>query len=111
MGQFRTHTRDVAPPIVVKKTTPGELPDNRIGVFDHKGRRHAHVGYKASETTASRWVRDPKLGKKDGRPAWLGAKPARVTSNNKHTAQVRQARGSISENPSAPETIARPRKG
>jgi len=116
MGKFRTHTRDIAPePSVKPKAKPGELPPNRIPVLDHKGRRRGHVGYLASESTVRRFGIDAKLGTKDGRPAWIGSTPegsARtVRRDGKHDAQVKQAQGSVSKNPSPPVTSARPKRG
>lgn len=75
MAKYRTDGRDVAPKIKKPEDTkPGELPPSRIPIYDAKGRRRGHVGRKASEATVARFgVSDAKLGKKDGRDAWLGS--------------------------------------
>jgi len=74
MSKYRTDTRDIAPKIELpEKQTPGECPDNRVPIYDVEGRRRGHVGRKASAATVARFgVRNAKLGKKDGREAWLG---------------------------------------
>jgi hypothetical protein len=52
--------------------TPGQIPPGRYGVFDARGNLRAHVGVKASAVTASRFTkRAMKLGKMNGRPAWV----------------------------------------
>jgi len=63
--------------VKAKERKPGEAPLNRIPVFDHKGNMRGHVGSKATEVTASRFLGRPgaKLGIKDGRDAWIGDKP------------------------------------
>lgn len=56
---------------------PGEVPEHRIPIFDHKGNLRGRVGPRATEVTVSRFINLPgaKLGTKDGRDAWLGPKP------------------------------------
>lgn len=74
MAKYRTNTRDIAPmPRKITELKPGELPPNRIPVFDADGNRRGHVGRKASEATAARFgVPNAELKTKDGRPAWCG---------------------------------------
>ncbi len=74
MGKFRTNTRDVAPVIrKIAESKPGELPPNRIPVFDADGNRRGHVGFKASAATCARFgVPDAVLTTKNGRAAWCG---------------------------------------
>lgn len=56
-----------------KKKKPGQVPEGRIGVFDGKGRMRGHVGPLATANVCNRFgVSDAKLGKKNGRNAWLG---------------------------------------
>lgn len=114
-NRYRTHTRDIAPSVVTKQPKPGELPDSRIPIFDHEGRRRGHVGRLGSESTVRRFgVDNAKLGTKDGRPAWIGGKPEgsarNVRSDSKHTAQLKQAKGSVTKTPSPPVTSARPKR-
>jgi hypothetical protein len=111
MSKYRTHTHDVLPQTAVKPK-PG-LPDGAIPIFDHQGRRRGHVsGSKASEATVRRFgVVDAKLGTKDGKPAWVGTEPNKQKLDSKHLSQVRQAKGSVSKNPSPPVTTARPKRG
>lgn len=72
MAKYRTDGRDVAPVVKTKpKEAPGTLPDGRIPVFDRHGRRRAHVGYKASAATVSRFIPNPVLGKKGGKDCWM----------------------------------------
>jgi hypothetical protein len=66
------------PPVIKRDRKPGEPPLHRIGVFDHEGRMVGHVGHRATEVTASRFLGrqlGAELKKKDGRPAWIGDKP------------------------------------
>ncbi len=65
---------DVTPkPRKTKPSKPGELPPNRIPVFDADGNRRGHVGFKASAATVARFgVPDAELTTKDGRAAWCG---------------------------------------
>ena len=79
----------------MKKQKPGEAPLNRIPVFDDQGNMRGHVGKRATQATAARLLGKlgAKLGKKDGRVAWIGPsapQPRRVESKN-HAA----ARGSV----------------
>lgn len=59
------------------KQKPGHPPLNRIPIFDHKGNMRGHVGRTATDATVSRFLGRPgaKLGKKEGRTAWIGDKP------------------------------------
>jgi len=56
---------------------PGTVREGKIEIFDHKGRPRGHVGPKATAVTVARFIglHGAKLGKKDGKPAWLGPKP------------------------------------
>jgi hypothetical protein len=57
----------------MKKQNESAIPETRIPIFDNKGRLHGHVGKKATAVTVGRFnVRNAKLGKKDGRTAWIG---------------------------------------
>jgi hypothetical protein len=65
---------------VVKKTKPikpGVVPENRIPIFDHAGRPRGAVGKLATSATVSRFTGtlDNRLGRKNGRVAWIGAAP------------------------------------
>jgi len=65
---------DTAPtPRKTKPTKPGQVPEGKLGVFDHKGRLRGHVGKLASAATAARFgVPDAELTTIEGRPAWRG---------------------------------------
>jgi hypothetical protein len=132
MAKFRTKGPDVLPPERKKVVDKGvdALPDNRVPIYDHKGRMRGHVGHKASSATVSRFIglHGAKLGKKDGRDAWLGPKPpapkkpkvdptavAVAETQAKHGPQehkvsIEIAKGSVSKNPTKPQTSARPKR-
>jgi len=79
MAKYRTNSRDIAPAVrKITKSKPGDLPANRIPVFDAGGNRRGHVGFKASSATCARFgVPDAVLMTKNGRAAWCtkGNKP------------------------------------
>lgn len=56
---------------------PGELPENRIPIFDHKGNMRGHVTKAATGATVARFLgrHGADLTKKDGRDAWVGHVP------------------------------------
>lgn len=56
-----------------KQRKIGEVPKNRIGVYDANDHLRGHVGPKATSVTAARFTErhGAKLGKKNGRTAWL----------------------------------------
>jgi hypothetical protein len=56
-----------------KQRKIGEVPKNRIGVYDQHGHLRGHVGPKATSATAARFteMHGAVLGEKDGRKAWL----------------------------------------
>jgi len=60
-----------------RERKPGEVPLNRVPVYDHKGHVRGHVGHKVTEVTISRFTGQPgaTLKKKDGRDAWVGDAP------------------------------------
>lgn len=74
MSKYRTNTTDAPLPPQAKAQTPGELPPNRIPIFDSDGNRRAHVGYKASAATVARLgVPNAVLKTSDnGKPEWRG---------------------------------------
>jgi len=69
-----------------KDRKPGEVPPNRIGVYDAAGHLRGHVGPKATSVTAARLTEQhgAKLGKKNGRTAWL-------SPNQKYNARIAAA--------------------
>lgn len=130
MRKYRTTGHDVAPtPPKKHPTKPGELPENRIPVYDHQGRRRGHVGYLASAATVARFTgqHGAKLGKKDGRTAWISppppppkkpkADPTAVAvaqakpQEHKLSIELNQAKGSVTDKPTPPKVNARPRRG
>jgi hypothetical protein len=56
-----------------KQRKPGTVPPGKIGVYDGDGNLRGHVGKQATSVTAARFTgkHGAKLGKKDGRLAWL----------------------------------------
>jgi hypothetical protein len=61
----------------MKERKPGTVREGRIPIYDHKGQMRGHVGPKATSVTVSRFINQhgAKLGKKDGRQAWIGPTP------------------------------------
>lgn len=55
----------------------GETPSHRIPIYDHKGNVRGHVGRTATSATIARFTghHGAKLGKKDGRDAWIADRP------------------------------------
>jgi len=113
---------------------PGILHDHHVPIYDHKGRMRGHVGPLATSVTVARFTgqHGAKLGKKDGRTAWISPPPpppkppqvdptavavAKATPQPKPTSSkleisVKQAMGSASKKkPDKPETRARPKRG
>jgi hypothetical protein len=95
---------DAPTPFKRKQTKPGIVPDNRIPIFDHKGRQRGSVGKLATSVTVSRFTgtHDNRLGTKDGRAAWLGAAPkgpnkAAKAQTAKLQASLRADKGSVSK--------------
>ena len=134
MAKFRTTGPDVLQPIRKKaEDAPGTLHPHHIAIFDHKGRMRGHVGPKATAATVSRFIgqHGAKLGKKDGKTAWIGPvppppKPPQVDPTavavaetqakakpqaHKLSIELKQAKGSVTKTPSKPETRARPKRG
>lgn len=99
---------------VVPLGKPGELPRNRIPIFNQNGVRKGHVGHRAGPPTVARFgIRDAKLGKVDGRTAWIGHDDAgaRRQAAIKRVHDLRAAKGSVTHTPTRPQTSARPRRG
>lgn len=55
----------------------GHPPLHRIPVVDHEGNMRGHVGKTATGATVARFLgrHGAKIGKHEGRTAWIGAKP------------------------------------
>lgn len=114
MVKYRTG-HDAPEPRKPKIVKPGELPPGRIPIIDgNTGARRGHVGHTASEATVARFgVRNPKLGKRDGKLAWIGEADAfnRRRQEISRAQRVKENKGSVTFKPTAPETSARPRRG
>lgn len=115
---FRKGGSDIAPESrKVTDRAPGTLPMSKVPIETHDGRRLGHVGRLASEACVSRWGVQATLQKRNGRDTWVGKKPvapqptAAKRPDQKHSAQVAQARGSVTHAPTKPETHARPHRG
>jgi hypothetical protein len=108
-----THDAPTRPPEVPTEK-PGTLPPNRIPIYAG-GQRRGHVGRLASEAVvASHFgVRNPKLGKVDGRTAWIGQNDAEVRRQTelKKAQRVKQNKGSVSFKPTRPDKAVRPERG
>lgn len=135
MTKYRTKGPDVTPPEPKKKPEdkPGTLHEHHIPIFDHEGNHRGHVGPKATSAVVSRFIgqHGAKLGKKDGKTAWIGPKPpppkppqvdptavAVAETQAKHGPQehklaieLSQAKGSVTKTPTKPQTSARPKRG
>jgi hypothetical protein len=88
MRKFRTDTHDAPAPFKpTKAIKPGVIAPNRIGVYDGKGRLRGQVGPRATAVTASRFTgqRGMKLGKVNGRDAWIGPTLAEVSAQGTST--------------------------
>src|SRR5574337_907254 len=75
---LRTTGPDVLQPERKKpENAPGTLHPHHIPIYDHKGRHRGHVGPKATAATVARFIgqHGAKLGKKDGKVAWIGPVP------------------------------------
>jgi hypothetical protein len=64
-------------PKKTKPIKPGIVPDNKVPIFDHLGRMRGRCGLGMSSAGVSRFTGtlNNKLGKKNGRTAWIGAAP------------------------------------
>ena len=78
----------------MKEREPGTVRESRIPIYDHKGQMRGHVGPNATSVTVARFInlQGAKLGKKDGRQAWLGPKPP-LPKPPKMPAQAKPAAG------------------
>ncbi len=111
-----------------KPDKPGTLSDHHIPIFDHNGHMRGRVGSKATSVTVARFLgrHGAKLGKKDGKDAWIGQEPPKPpkpiiapapkptpATAQKHKLEIslKQAKGSVNKNPkSRPETHVRPHR-
>ena len=111
-----------------KPDDPGTMPDHHIPIYDHNGHMRGRVGPKATSVTVARFLgrHGAKLGKKDGRDAWIGQEPPKppmpikppapkptpaTAQNHKLEISLKQAKGSVNKNPkSRPETHVRPHR-
>ena len=116
-------------PVKEKKSDPpGKMSEHHLGVYDHNGHLRGRVGPKATSVTVSRFLgrHGAKLGKKDGKDAWIGQEPPKPpkpmiapapkptpATAQKHKLEIslKQAKGSVNKNPkSRPETHVRPHR-
>lgn len=107
---------DAPAPRKPKAITPGALPPGAIPIIDSAtGARRGHVsGPKASAVTVARFgIHNAKLGKRDGKPAWIGDTGA----FNRRRAELRLqqqrtiAKGSVTRTPTKPALARRPERG
>jgi hypothetical protein len=141
-SEFRTTGHDVLQPKRDKpEDAPGTLHPHHIPIVDHKGRHRGHVGPKATAATVARFTgqHGAKLGKHDGKVAWISPPPPppkpkeadptavavaaqhakgklavaahQAEAKHKLTIELNQAKGSATKTPSKPETSARPKRG
>jgi len=94
--------------------TGGELPAHRIAVIDQQGNRRGHVSAKTgSAATALRMgVKNARLKKIDGTLSWAGEASGNIRRRAEIKLQQQRgtAKGSVSFNPTKPETSARPKR-
>jgi hypothetical protein len=101
MGTLRAN--DIMPPEPKRKEVrPGAVPEGKLGVFDHRGRRVGTMGPKAGLPTAARFLghSNAKLGTVDGRPAWVatgsgGTNKAARAQNTKLATSLKRDKGSV----------------
>src|SRR5208283_1039808 len=111
-----------------KSDKPGTISEHHIPIYDHNGHMRGRVGPKATSVTVARFLNrhGAKLGKKDGKDAWIGQepptppkplmppapKPTPATAQ-KHKLEIslKQAKGSVTKTPSKPQAHARPHRG
>jgi len=115
MTKYRKTAHDVTPlPPKKPSAKPGAPGENKIPVYDSQLRRRGHVGPLASSATVARFTgqHGAKLGKVDGRTAWLSPPPKGdgVHRDARYAQNIRQAKGSISHSPSAPAPARRPKR-
>jgi hypothetical protein len=93
---------------------PGTLPPSRIPIYAGTVRK-GHVGYLASEALVAGHfgVRNPKLVKIDGKPAWRGESGA--FNQRRAAIKLQQqrtiAKGSVTKSPTKPALARRPERG
>ena len=132
--KFRTTGPDVLQPERKKpEDAPGTLHPHHIAIIDHKGRHRGHVGPKATAATVARFTgqHGAKLGRVDGKVAWISPPPPpppkpqvdptavavaekqaqAKPQAHKLSIELKQAKGSVTKTPSAPKTSARPKRG
>ena len=66
----------------MKERKPGTVREGRIPIYDYNGHVRGHVGPNATNATVARFIgrHGAKLGKRDGRDAWIGPKPPPLPS-------------------------------
>ena len=113
--KFRRAPYDAPEPAPVKPVEkPDTLPPNKLGVFDHRGQRVGVMGRAAGLPTAARFLghNNARLGKVDNRDAWIANAPRKPTgADARHARNLKTAKGSVTDHPSAPKTTARPKRG
>ena len=106
-NNFRTTGHDIAPPPPKKhQGKPGELPEHRIPVYDHKGHRRGHVGYRRRRRRSLRRPACPLMPV--GRIAWISPPPPKGPTHGnelgdaRHAQHLRSAKGSVTRSPVHP---------
>lgn len=87
MTKFRKSTHDAPERRAAKQTTPGNVGDGKIAVYDGRGRMRGQVGPKATAATVSRFHGQlgSTLGTKDGKPAWIAPTLGAVSAEGSAT--------------------------
>ena len=95
----------------------GALPAGAIPILDEHGNRRGFVhGNKSSAATISRFgIRNAKLRRRDGAPAWIGESAASINNRRHAEAKFAQqrivAKGSVTKTPTKPALARRPERG
>jgi hypothetical protein len=113
-SKFTVSSNDAPERVKIKPDVkPGTLPPSRIPVFAGTTRK-GHVGYLASEALVNGHfgVRNARLVKIGGRPAWRGDSSAADVQAKRKLAQQRVvAKGSVTKSPTKPALATRPERG
>jgi hypothetical protein len=90
---YRTTGHDVRHPVVNKpKFKPNDPPANRIGIYNAKGQRVAHIGPHGGASVVSKLLggAPAEIGKVKGKPAWISSGPSQTSAVTRAATQLRK---------------------